>query len=145
MREFCKPINRKEKGMKKATSFIALLAFLLAFSSGMTFSQQVDITGTWTGETEVPDAPEPDKLTLVIEKIEGEYTGTITDSMGMLQEEKCDNIELKDNTLTFNFSAFTGEEYLMVYATLTVEGDKMSGYWEIEGGESGAIELERSK
>jgi len=145
MREFCKPINRKERGMKKATSFMALLAFLLAFSSGISFSQEVDITGTWKGETEVPDASEPDKLTLVIEKIEGKYTGTISDSMGMLQEEKCEDIELKDNTLTFKFNVFTGEEYLSVYTTLTVEGDKMSGYWETEDGNSAAIELERSK
>lgn len=131
--------------MKKATSFMALLAFLLAFSNGISFSQEVDITGTWKGETEVPDASEPDKLTLVIEKIEGKYTGTISDSMGMLQEEKCEDIELKDNTLTFKFNVFTGEEYLSVYTTLTVEGDKMSGYWETEDGSSAAIELERSK
>lgn len=131
--------------MKKATSFMALLAFLLACSSGISFSQEVDITGTWKGETEVPDAPEPDKLTLVIEKIEGKYTGTISDSMGMLQEEKCEDIELKDNILTLNFLVFTGEEYLSVYTTLTVEGDKMSGYWETEDGSSAAIELERSK
>ncbi len=131
--------------MKKATSFMALLAFLLAFSSGISFSQKVDITGTWKGETEVPDAPEPDKLTLVIEKIEGKYTGTISDSMGMLQDAKCEDIELKDNTLTLNFLVFTGEEYLSVYTTLTVEGDKMSGYWETEDGSSAAIELERSK
>ncbi len=131
--------------MKKVTSFIALFAFLLAFSSGISFSQQVDITGTWKGETEVPDATEPDKLTLVIEKTEGKYTGTITDSMGMLQDAKCEDIELKDNTLTLNFLVFTGEEYLSVYTTLTVEGDKMSGYWETEDGSSAAIELERSK
>jgi len=131
--------------MKKATSFMALLAFLVAFSSGISFSQEVDITGTWKGETEVPDAPEPDKLTLVIEKTEGKYTGTITDSMGMLQDAKCEDIELKDNTLTLNFYVFTGEEYLRVYTTLTVEGNKMSGYWETEDGNSAAIELDRSK
>ena len=131
--------------MKKATSFMALLAFLLAFSSGISFSQQVDITGTWKGETEVPDAPEPDKLTLIIEKTEGKYTGTITDSQGMLQDAKCEDIELKDNTLTLNFLVFTGEEYVRVYTTLTVEGDKMSGYWESEDGNSAAVELERSK
>lgn len=131
--------------MKKSTSFMALLAFLLAFSSGISFSQEVDITGTWKGETEVPDASEPDKLTLVIEKTEGKYSATITDSMGMLQDEKCEDIELKDDTLTFKFNVFTGEEYLSVYTTLTVEGDKMSGYWETEDGNSAAIELERSK
>lgn len=145
MREFCKPINRKEKGMKKVTSFMVLLAFLLAFSSGISFSQQVDITGTWKGETEVPDTPEPDKLTLVIEEIEGKYSATISDSMGMLQEEKCEDIELKDSTLTFKFNVFTGEEYVRIYTTLTVEGDKMSGYWESDDGNSGAIELEKSK
>jgi len=124
---------------------MAVLAFLVAFSSGISFSQQVDITGTWKGETEVPDAAEPDKLTLVIKKTEGKYTGTITDSMGMLQNEKCQDIELKDNTLTLNFNAFTGEEYLKINVTLTVDGDKMSGHWETEEGESGAVQLERTK
>ncbi|UCC39864.1 MAG: hypothetical protein JSV96_19160 [Candidatus Aminicenantes bacterium] len=131
--------------MRKTTSFMTLFVFLLVFSSGISFSQEVDISGTWKGETEVPDAPEPDKLTLVIEKIEGGYTGTITDSMGMLQEEKCEDIELKDNTLTLNFNVFTGEEYMRDYVTMTVKGDKMSGYWESEDGGSGEVELERSK
>jgi len=34
---------------------------------------------------------------------------------------------------------------MQVYAALTVERDKMSGYWEIEDGRSASIELERRK
>jgi len=34
---------------------------------------------------------------------------------------------------------------MQVYATLKVDGDKMSGYWEMEDGSSSSVELERKK
>jgi len=131
--------------MKKTASALTLFAFLLVFSFGMSFSQQADLSGTWVGSTEVPDAVEPDKLTLVLKKEEGKYSGTITDSMGMLQDTEIEDVEFKDNTLTFTFQVDTGEEYLTVSASLTVKGDKMSGYWETYDGDSASIEMERKK
>jgi len=131
--------------MKRTASFLNLLAFLLVFYSGISFCQQVDLSGTWVGETEVPGATEPDKLTLVFEKKDGEYTGKISDSMGMVQDAECEDLEFEDNTLTFNFLVNTGEEYLRVDVTLTVEGDKMKGDWQTEDGSSGSIELEKQK
>ena len=68
--------------MKKITSILSLLAFLLTLSYGISFCQEVDLSGTWEGTTEVPDSPEPDQITLVLEKIDGEYSGTFTDSLG---------------------------------------------------------------
>jgi hypothetical protein len=130
--------------MKKTASALALFAFLLVLSCGMSFSQQADLSGTWVGSTEVPDAVELDKLTLVLKKEEGKYYGTITDSLGMLQDTEIEDVEFKDNTLTFTFQADTGEEYVTVSTSLTVKGDKMSGYWETEG-DSASIELERKK
>ena len=131
--------------MKKTASALTLFVFLLVLSCGMSFSQQADLSGTWIGSTEVPDAAEPDMLTLVLKKEEGKYSGTITDSMGMLQETKIENVELKDNTLTFTFQVDAGGAYLTVSASLTVKGDKMSGYWETDGGDSAPIEMERKK
>ena len=131
--------------MKKTASALTLFVFLLALSGGMSFSQQVDLSGTWVGPTEVPDAPEPDMLTLVLKKEEGTYSGTITDSMGMLQNTEIEDVEFKDNTLTFTFQVDTGGEYLSVTTSLTLKGDKMSGYWETDDGTSATVELERKK
>jgi len=129
--------------MKRTASLLAMIAFLLILSYGISFCQEVDLSGTWEGTTEVPDAPEPDQLTLVLEKIDGEYSGTITDSLGFAEDAELKDIEFKGNTLTFNFTTFDGFEYATVYATLTVEGNKMSGNWETEDGNSSTVELER--
>jgi len=137
-------INKhKEKKMKRTASLLAMVAFLLTLSCGISFCQEVDLSGTWEGTTEVPDAPEPDQITVVLEKIDGEYSGTFTDSLGFAEDAELKDIEFKDNTLTFNFTIFDGFEYTKVYATLTVEGNKMSGNWESEDGNSGPIELEK--
>ncbi len=131
--------------MKKTASALALLAFLLVLSCGLSFSQQADLSGTWVGSTEVPDAVELDKLTMVLKKEEGKYYGTITDSLGMLQNTEIENVEFKDNTITFTFQADNGEELITVYASLTVKGDTMSGYWETDDGNSASVEMERKK
>ena len=127
--------------MRRISSLLAMLAFLLTLSCGISFCQEVDLSGTWEGTTEVPDSPEPDQLTLVLEKIDGEYSGTINDSLGLAEDAELEDVEFKDNTLTFSFTIFDGFEYSTVYATLTVEGNKMSGNWESEDGGSGPVEL----
>jgi hypothetical protein len=131
--------------MRKAASFLSLLVFLLSFSSGISLCQQADLSGTWIGETEVPDAFEPDKVTLILEKVNGQYKGTVTDSMGMAQEAELENLEIKGNELKANFMIFDGYEYSRIYFVLTVEGDTMKGRWESEGGDSAPIELQKQK
>jgi hypothetical protein len=131
--------------MKKSSSIFVFLVFLLALFAGTPFCQQVDLSGKWVGQTEVPNAAEPDKLTVVLEKKEGGYKGKISDSMGMLQDTELEDLEFKDNKLTCNFLVNTGESNLKVNMTLTVEGDKMKGNWEAEDGSSGSVELEREK
>jgi hypothetical protein len=129
--------------MKRKASLLALFTFLLTLCCGIYYCQEVDLSGTWKGTTEVPEESEQDQLTLILEKADGEYTGTITDSLGFADEAQLEDVEFKDNTLTFNFTIFDGTEYTQVYATLTVEGNKMSGYWETEDGTSSQVELEK--
>ncbi|MCK4363866.1 MAG: hypothetical protein KAW85_03625 [Candidatus Aminicenantes bacterium] len=62
---------------------------------------------------------------------------------GFAEDAELKDIKFKNNTLTFNFTIFNGFEYMTVYATLTVEENKMSGHWETEDGNSSTIELER--
>jgi hypothetical protein len=135
--------KQEEKKMKRTASLLAMIAFFLILSYGISFCQEVDLSGTWEGTTEVPDAPEPDQITLVLEKIDGEYSGTFTDSLGFAEDAELKDIEFKENTLTFSFTIFNGFEYQMIYATLTVEGNKMSGNWESDDGSSGPVELEK--
>jgi len=84
--------------MKKTTSTFALIIFILTMSCGISFCNDIDLSGTWVGETEVPDQG-TDELTLVLKKKEGEYTSTISDSLGMLDETECEDIEFEDSNL----------------------------------------------
>ena len=130
--------------MKKTIATFALIIFIFTMSCGISFCQNIDISGTWVGETEVPDMG-TDGMTLVLEKNEGDYTGKISDSFGMLDETECENIEFKDSELSFNFSIDDGYNTMTVYITLTVEGNAMTGYWEIEDGITGSVKLEKEE
>ena len=127
--------------MKKINLFFTLAVFVLAAASGLMFGQSVDLSGTWVGETEVPDAIEPDELTLVITKENGEYSAKISDSIGMLDNTECEDIEFKDSELSLKFEVDTGEEFMSVYITLKIEGDTMTGFWESDDGSTGSVEL----
>ncbi|MFC2167408.1 hypothetical protein ACFLRW_00335 [Acidobacteriota bacterium] len=129
--------------MKKVMMIYALTILVVGAASGFIFCQSVDLSGTWVGETEVPDAIEPDEMTLVIAKEAGEYTAKISDAMGMLENTECEDLEFVENKLTFNCEVNTGEEYLTVYITLKVEDIEMTGYWESEDGGTGPVELRK--
>ena len=124
--------------MKKIVIFVAL------FMCWILLAADADLSGTWVGETEVPDAPEPDQVTLILKLVDGEYEGTVTDTLGMADEAECEDIELDGDKLTMNFEIINPDgEYVRIYVTMTVEGDTMKGYWESEDGNSSAMELTR--
>jgi len=130
--------------MKTLTSVLVTAAFLVALSSGVVFCSADDISGTWVGETEIPDQG-TDEMTMVLEKAGDTYTGTISDSFGMLIDAECEDLEYKDNVLTFNISIYDGYSTLTVYLTLKVEGNTMTGQWETAEGDTGAITMEKAE
>jgi len=131
--------------MKKLESILTLSAFLLVLFTGAVLCQEANLSGTWIGETTVPDDPEPDKVTLVLERTNGEYKGKVTDAFGFAMESELKDIEFKDNKLTSNFLIFNGEAYVKISFELTVEGDTMKGHWQSEDGDSATIELHKQK
>ena len=131
--------------MKKCLFIFIAFSFLIVVMGGMAYSPAADITGNWVGTAEVPEAMEPDELTMVITKKEGAYTGIINDSMGMLQDTVCEDIKYEDGKLTMHFSIPQDYEDMVISCELKVEGDTMTGLWENEGGESGAIEMKKEK
>lgn len=130
--------------MRKTLSSLTLFAFLVGFCAAVSYGQEVDLTGTWKGSTYVPDQG-TDEMTMVIEKKDGEYSATITDSFGMLMDTECEDFEYSDGALTFNFSIYMGTETMTVWINLTVEGDKMTGYWETADGGQGDLSFEKEK
>lgn len=130
--------------MRKFTSILAFFAFIFALSSGFSFCLGDDISGTWVGETEIPDQG-TDELTLVLEKAGDGYTATMSDSFGMLMDVECEDLEYKDNVLTFNFSIYDGYSSMIVYITLEVDENTMTGKWETEEGDTGAVNMEKKE
>ena len=138
----------KHKGdggsMKKFTSILTCIGFVFIMSSGLAFCLADDISGTWIGETEIPDQG-TDELTLVLEKAGDTYTATLSDTFEMLMDTEAEDLEYKDNVLTFNFSIYDGYSSMTVYITLNVEGDTMKGQWETEEGETGEVNMTKKE
>ena len=128
--------------MKKTASVFILAVFLIA-AAGLMSGQSTDLSGTWVGETVIPDAIDPDEITMVLTKENGEYSGKVSDSMGMFDDTECEDIKFVDNKLTFKIEANTGEGYMRIYVTLIVEGDTLSGNWEDEEGSTGKSTMRR--
>lgn len=131
--------------MKKPLTTLTLIAFMLISFNGIVLSQEKNLSGTWIGETTVPDEMEPDKVTLILEKVNGEYKGKVTDAFGFAMEAELEDVKFEGNELTANFLIFDGYENVRIYFVLKVEGDTMKGHWESEGGDSAEIELHRQK
>jgi hypothetical protein len=130
--------------MRKTIAVLALAAFVLA-PTGWMMAQGTDITGTWIGETSTPDAPEPDKLTLVLSKKDGKLVGIINDTLGYASDTECDNLTFEGGELKLTFDISDGYEVQTIYITLKVEGDTMTGYWENDGGEGAEISMKKQK
>jgi hypothetical protein len=124
---------------------ILVLAIAAVFVAGLLFAQEVDLSGTWTGETVVPDALDKDQVTLVLQKEEATYSGTVTDSMGMAAESPLENVEFKDGTLTAEFIIFNGTENVRIYFNLKMTGDRLVGHWSDGMNSEGPLDLGRKK
>lgn len=131
--------------MRKFTAIVTMAGFILMFAGGFAYAQEKDLVGTWVGETEVPDSPEMDKLTVVFALKDGKITGTFTDTVGFASEAPCEDITYKDGNLNFHFDINDGYVTMPIYVILKVEGDSMTGHWENEEGQSAEVKMQRKK
>lgn len=131
--------------MEKKTSVLTVLAFLFVFCLVAGQARAEDITGTWVGETAVPDAPEPDQITIVITKEEDKYAVLFSDTLGYADETECDNVVYENGELSLSFDISDGYSVQTIYVKLKVEGDTMTGHWENDEGEAADIKLTRKK
>lgn len=122
--------------MRQRVAFL-ILAALVAVNGSLWAAENP--VGTWVGTTEVPDQG-ADAVTLTITKSDGGYTGTMTDSLGVVAAEALRSIEFAEGVLTFGFSLTDGTAMKM---RLKITGDKMAGEWQHPDGSAGAITFER--
>jgi hypothetical protein len=128
--------------MKKNANIGTLFVLLAAMASLFAYAAAPDITGTWIGKTEVPNAG-VDEITLVIKKTATGFTGTFSDALGQVNKDsEITSVKLEGDELSFNFPLADGTPMI---AKLKVDGDKMAGTWEHPEGSSGIMTLERKK
>lgn len=125
--------------------FPTLFAAILILSAGPLLCRSQDLSGTWVGETVVPNAVDKDQVTLVLQKVGESYSGMVTDSMGMAKESPLENVKFENDTLTAEFMIFNGGENVRIWMTLKVTGEKLIGNWQDSGDSSGPLELERKR
>jgi hypothetical protein len=126
--------------MKKASAFLTLFVFVTAVCASFASGLEADLVGTWEGTIIIPDQG-TDEVTLNITENEGELAATMSDSLMMLNEIECEDVEFEDGTLTFNFTLSQDLETQTIWISLDLEGEILKGYWEDEEGGQGDIEL----
>ncbi len=127
----------------KKTLLTVLLGAAIVLSAAPLFCQSQDLSGTWVGETAVPNSLDKDQVTLVLKKDAGSYSGTVTDSMGMAKESALENVKFENDTLTAEFMIFNGTEDVRIWLTLNVTGERLVGNWQDGAGGTGTLDLGR--
>jgi hypothetical protein len=134
--------------MKRMTLGVFAVLFL-AFSVAVLFAQTPDFSGTWVGETDFPNTPGVDPVTLVLKKAGNSYSGTI--AISKAAEVPMENFKIEDeDTISFYFPIKTQGGTVKVKARLDfindkVDGEKMMGAWTMESGDYGSFDLKRKK
>jgi hypothetical protein len=128
----------------KAVTSLLLVIFLVCIAAPI-FGQNKDLSGTWSGETVVPNAQDKDVITMVLKKAGDSYTGTISDSLGMLNGTPLEKVKFEKDTLIFEFIVSTGGQEIRARTTFKISGEKLVGSWETEDGATGPLEMTRTK
>jgi hypothetical protein len=127
----------------KTKLVLALATLILVFTAAPVLCQTQDLSGTWVGETVVPNVVDKDQVILVLKKDAGSYSGTVTDSMEMAKNSPLEDVKFENDTLTAQFVIFNGSDYVRIWMTLKVSGEKLIGSWEDGGDEAGPLEMVR--
>lgn len=120
-------------------NIVLTLAAILVLAA-LVFAAAPDLSGTWTGTTNVDQSE--DSLTLVLALKDGAYSGTLTDTLGFCTESALRNVAFKDGALDFDLTISDGQD---LHFALKLDGGKLIGPWTTSGGTTGEAILEREK
>ena len=116
--------------MKRHLSIpLFFLIFILVASLGAA-QGKVNLVGTWVGAATLEGQPD-NTLTLVMVEKDGALTGTITGEYETLMDTPLENIKVEKGIFTFDIMIAGGGGDIKAVFKMTVEGDKMTGEFEI--------------
>lgn len=119
-----------------------MLAVLVPFVFAAPRTAAVDFSRTWLGKTNLPHFG-VDELILVLKKEKDSYTGTVVDTLEIIAPDTpIQNVEVEGNVITFTFPLV---DKTMLSCNLTLDGEKMNGYWSHSAGARGIIVFEKKK
>lgn len=126
--------------MKRVVSIFVVALFIVSFTTTPLFCKKVKLDGKWVGSTIIPTGEEL-SMVLVLNKIKKkQYSGTISDASGMLQEVELKDVKYKKKKLTC-YIDFQGTK---VQIELNVLKDKLTGAWlKEDDGSSGDLEFKK--
>ena len=67
--------------------FSAVAALIILFAVGPVPGQSNDLSGTWTGNTEVPNSPDPNQVTLTLKK-DGDVYKEVEEDFGYWNSDR---------------------------------------------------------
>ena len=120
----------------------ALFTVLASFVFAAPRTAAVDFSGTWLGKTNLPHFG-VDEMTLVLKKEKDSYKGTVVDTLKIIAPDTLiQNAKVEGDVITFEFPLV---DRTMLSCHLTLEGEKMNGYWSHSAGARGIIVFEKKK
>jgi CubicO group peptidase (beta-lactamase class C family) len=126
---------------KKLGLVIAFLTLAAALLVAQTPAPAPDLTGTWSGQTQMSRGK--DVFTLVLAAKGDSYSGTMSDAMGLLNQVPIQDVKYSDGTLRFTFKASLANRDLQLEATLRLANGRLVGVWTAESGDTSSLDLER--
>jgi hypothetical protein len=121
----------------------------MIFAAASLSAQTPDISGTWVGDTELPNSTGTSHVTLILKKADASYSGTIT--LGSAKDAAIEKFAFEDeDTFNFEFVMPGGDDKIRVKVKLDIIDDRLSGKklmggWAMEDGSYGSLDLQRSK
>ena len=110
--------------MNKPKVVLGFLAVFYLVALAASASPAVDWAGTWTGAIDTQGLG-VDTVTLILKKADKTFTGTIEDSLGLVEKNTAiTEVKLDNNEISFSFKAMGGSmDFVM---KLSANGDKIS-------------------
>ena len=132
--------------MKRTLRMTFSIMLALMISIGLMAQKPEDLTGIWVGSATLDVEAEPNELTLVLEMIDGNLTGKITDQYGTMNDKQIEKISLEEAIFSFSVSLEVPSGTFTLEFKMNVSGETMKGELSVpELGASGTWEANKQK
>jgi len=113
---------------------VSLAALILSMAPASLPGQNLDLSGTWLGETILPGSSEKVEITLVLQSSGDTYSGTISNSKALFTKAALEEVRLDNKLLKFKFTLTMGGRDSRLRVSLNSFMGGLIGGWVTEDG-----------